>query len=425
MDKKTNIAFYKKSQEIWTEEEYIAIKKYCKDDYSTVPEAKFKRKWIYTVGTAGVFPWHEQEKDEIFNKCKQVAYEDIFDSKNEPYVYPIYVTPLKIKAKTVIKFTSLTEAIIVKEGIYAKDKGGGFNELKGFHTNSWTPHTDTSSWEILKNYKEEPELTSNYNNFKIGDVIVLTDDAIKTLKRNENSNISATIKDIKNRSGKKALLTIDRYITKHDRYTIDEGWCKLYENIEDLEECEIEDLEECEVEYPIYIKSKLTGKIIKFISLNKGHKWNESEQRFATGLEGWVNHNDVEHWKEIDNPEKSSTIKKTWSEVALKQAMEESLFSKFYKSENKENNMQTVEIKIDGKKVDLEENKVCKVKTDLERKPKWLTIWFDKKGQKCDNTEDSPKEAKKQLQKPENLGKTFRSYKLTESYTTDIPVVAC
>ena len=68
-------------------------------------------------------------------------------------------------------------------------------------------------------------------------------------------------------------------------------------------------------------------------------------------------------------------------------------------------------------------NKTAKPKTDLETASKWMTIWYNLNGVAQSPTTESPKKAKKELQKPHRLGYTFRSYLITASATTDIPVV--
>ena len=68
-------------------------------------------------------------------------------------------------------------------------------------------------------------------------------------------------------------------------------------------------------------------------------------------------------------------------------------------------------------------NKTSKPKTQLETAPKWFTIWYGVNGNVDCQTTESPKKAKKALQHPSKLGFTFRSYLITESATTDIPVV--
>jgi len=68
-------------------------------------------------------------------------------------------------------------------------------------------------------------------------------------------------------------------------------------------------------------------------------------------------------------------------------------------------------------------SKTAKPKTQLETAPKWITKWFNQDGTEVQPTTESPKKAKKALQHPSKLGFTFRSYLITESATTNIPVV--
>lgn len=81
-----------------------------------------------------------------------------------------------------------------------------------------------------------------------------------------------------------------------------------------------------------------------------------------------------------------------------------------------------IEIKIDGKAINLAKEEKVKQKTDLERKSKYLTVWYNANGTKVETTEDSPKQSTKLLQSPARIGWTFASYKQTVSRTTDIPV---
>ena len=69
------------------------------------------------------------------------------------------------------------------------------------------------------------------------------------------------------------------------------------------------------------------------------------------------------------------------------------------------------------------QNKPTDVKTDLEQAPEWLTIWYGADERKIHQTTQSPKQARKALQKPDSLGYTFRSYLITKSASTAIPVV--
>lgn len=97
------------------------------------------------------------------------------------------------------------------------------------------------------------------------------------------------------------------------------------------------------------------------------------------------------------------------------------------KQAEKEKTMPPIELKINGQTICIDE--LCdvkpeKVKTDLQRAPKWITLWYNNEGT-CVMQEMgmSPKKAKKELtSNPELLGYTFRSYMITESGTTDIPL---
>lgn len=84
-----------------------------------------------------------------------------------------------------------------------------------------------------------------------------------------------------------------------------------------------------------------------------------------------------------------------------------------------------VEVKVNGTTVCTADNteKTAVAKTDLELAEKWITKWYNSEEDHITTTYDSPKEAKKKLQRPEFLGYTTVTYKKAASATTDIPVV--
>ena len=78
---KRNLAFYKRSEEPWTNEELTKIQKYCDDRICKATAKQLSRKYVSNDGlvTSFMFPWRDQEEDYNFKNCKQVAYEDIFE----------------------------------------------------------------------------------------------------------------------------------------------------------------------------------------------------------------------------------------------------------------------------------------------------------------------------------------------------------
>ena len=100
-------------------------------------------------------------------------------------------------------------------------------------------------------------------------------------------------------------------------------------------------------------------------------------------------------------------------------------FNRKQKQSIKEQNMKptTVEVKIDGVAVCNTTTAEPEIEsTDLENAPKWVTQWYNDEGNFLFTNNISPKKAKKQLQNPDYLGYTFRSYKIHASATTSIPV---
>ena len=63
-------------------------------------------------------------------------------------------------------------------------------------------------------------------------------------------------------------------------------------------------------------------------------------------------------------------------------------------------------------------------KSELESATKYITKWYNVDGHCSSQTTQSPKQATKELQKPNRLGWTFRTYAFVASRTTAIPTVA-
>jgi hypothetical protein len=85
--KKRNLAFYKRSGEEWTCDEYTNIMRYVGEDddvthdqFKRYANGKTKRKYIFDDGENVLFMhyWRTQEEDTNFKNCKKLAYEDFF-----------------------------------------------------------------------------------------------------------------------------------------------------------------------------------------------------------------------------------------------------------------------------------------------------------------------------------------------------------
>lgn len=78
---KRNLAFYKRSGTLWTEEEYHNIVKYCGYETDSRIANYASSKFIFDNGDPHrfMYMWPKQEKNMNFNNCTQVAYEDIFN----------------------------------------------------------------------------------------------------------------------------------------------------------------------------------------------------------------------------------------------------------------------------------------------------------------------------------------------------------
>lgn len=86
--RKRNLAFFKRSGEPWTQDEYENICDYVGDEnYGDVTgKNETKAKYIFDDGkscTVAMYPWSKQENHSNFKNCKQVAYEDVFQSPIE------------------------------------------------------------------------------------------------------------------------------------------------------------------------------------------------------------------------------------------------------------------------------------------------------------------------------------------------------
>jgi hypothetical protein len=88
-ESRRNLAFYKRSGEHWTFEEYNNIMKYVGDTllhYDNWEENKYDNnlKFIFDDGRNKEFMYYWYENQEPnFKNCKQVAYEDIFGESSD------------------------------------------------------------------------------------------------------------------------------------------------------------------------------------------------------------------------------------------------------------------------------------------------------------------------------------------------------
>lgn len=81
-EQKRNLAFYKRSGEPWTQEEYEDVCEYVGEEEGQIAASdSYERRYIFDNGdeTLFLYPWASQEKSYNFKNCKQVAYEDIFN----------------------------------------------------------------------------------------------------------------------------------------------------------------------------------------------------------------------------------------------------------------------------------------------------------------------------------------------------------
>lgn len=87
-----NLAFYKRSGKPWTQEEFVNINKYCGNTTSTILDKSYETyRYIFDDKTRVRFmhPWVSQETNSNFKNCKQVAYEDIFQTTDNQDVSTI------------------------------------------------------------------------------------------------------------------------------------------------------------------------------------------------------------------------------------------------------------------------------------------------------------------------------------------------
>ncbi len=115
----------------------------------------------------------------------------------------------------------------------------------------------------------------------------------------------------------------------------------------------------------------------------------------------------------------------SYAKQAIQKAKDAKLFSELRKLDQKlkENIVKntTVEIKVNGKNIKLEDSTPDIPKTELEESSKYVTHWFNSEEDYSHKTIQSPKQATKELQNPKMLGYTFITYKKVASRTTDIP----
>lgn len=126
---KRNLAFYKRSGKSWTKEEVHNINKYCGDcNGPAIPSLYY----IFDDGMDNDFmhDWYEQKNHPNFSNCKQVAYEDIFETENflsnfKPLPYidcspKLTIKPIqkdnfmtKLKNTTIVTADQNKEALII------------------------------------------------------------------------------------------------------------------------------------------------------------------------------------------------------------------------------------------------------------------------------------------------------------------------
>ena len=76
-DDKRNLAFYKRSCEPWTQGEYNNIMRLVGNNVYTLYHTN--PKYIFDDGTGTYHTWQLGYHTEQFNRCRKVAYEDIFN----------------------------------------------------------------------------------------------------------------------------------------------------------------------------------------------------------------------------------------------------------------------------------------------------------------------------------------------------------
>ena len=79
MKERRELAFYKESEEPWTNEEYMTICEYVGDNFTPLEGVQKHRQYIYDQGGVNefMFPWTDQT---ILN-CRKISYESIFGTE--------------------------------------------------------------------------------------------------------------------------------------------------------------------------------------------------------------------------------------------------------------------------------------------------------------------------------------------------------
>ncbi|MCD6436412.1 MAG: hypothetical protein J7L15_08530 [Clostridiales bacterium] len=360
-------------------------------------------------------------------ECDDGFKNDRWDTSNfkkvNEFNYPLWFQSKHSEA--ILKFHSKTNATIVVEGNSAKHGAGGFNELKGFNHPSWTPHTDINSWIEVEN----PEIS----NHKQKRNLAFYKKSKEHWTKVEAENICKYCGD--------SDYTFDDYIPEEE-YFYDDGtsnkqafmysWSE--QNEQRINECEIlcyediflQDLKFKVGDVIIYTKSFGTPSPLTITKITdedyvttKGQFSISNQHNFKLYKSSLCPETikDVSEWKIPDD-----SIHRI-SEDKFIPTGTPALYG-FISNTLKENTMTqntTVEIKVNGKQIKLEDNLTKVPKTELEESSKYVTHWFTPEGDYSSKTSQSPKEATKSLQYPNMLGYTFITYKKITSRTTNIP----
>lgn len=144
-DELRNLAFYKKSDTDWTNEETSKCTILI-GAIGTTGNVDISSKYLYddggeNIGTAYA-NWSNQNKRN-FKNCLQLAYESVFPTEVQTtpeFEYPIYMRYVRdSRAELVVKFTGLTKGIVIVE----KDT----DRTVGESDNDFSPHTNSSMWQ--------------------------------------------------------------------------------------------------------------------------------------------------------------------------------------------------------------------------------------------------------------------------------------
>ena len=131
---KRNLAFYKRSGEPWTQEEFVNC---CKHTNSThecdIGRDVVHNKFMFSDGTSHshMYPWSRVESRSNFTNCEQIAYEDVF--------------PINLCAK--IAFPTPSDPLDISywqtrfkagKNVWCKTRGGGISQCKDNSPADWT-----------------------------------------------------------------------------------------------------------------------------------------------------------------------------------------------------------------------------------------------------------------------------------------------